>query len=236
MSKFKWLRGFGPVGTTIANILVFLTTNWGVVVSIAFGLLASIWATAYNFFSQPHVGMAIFMFLIAFWTYIGFVILIDRTKPQSVRAVPDYRYGLTFEGIFPGIDALNDAEWLTFALQIRNFSQAPIKYTVEKFDLRIGSRALPEPTKTLSGYLPRGGGKTIAPSKFNKDEVREFFGKRVRGTAKMILIYGHPEEKPIRRLTIEANITLQLPTDDEAKVIAFGADIVNEADQPILGP
>jgi hypothetical protein len=233
MLKFKWLRGLGPVGTLIANILAFLTANWGTAVSVATGVIVALWASAVSFVHDPAVQAGGEIFLATLWTIVAVLYIFDRTKPRSVRAIPDYRYGLTFEGLFPNIDPLNDEQWMTFAIQIRNFSQAPIRYIVEKFDVRLGSRALPEPKKILTGYLPRGGGKTVSPSKFAKNEVKEFFGKRTKGTAKITITYGHPEEKPLRRLIIDMEITLDLPNENEIRPMGFGVDIIGEQDEAI---
>lgn len=243
MAKFSWFHSLGPLGTFIANAIVFLTTNWWLVVSAAIGLTAGLWEGAVSFFSLPAVQVGIGLWLASLWTIVALLILVDRRIPRMVKIQPDYRYGLTFEGIVPNIDVLNETGWLSFALQIRNYSQAPIRYTVEGFDFRIGTRALPKPKKILTGYLPRGSGKTISPSQFSKDEVREFFGKRMQGTAEISVIYGHPEEKPIRRLRIGCDITIHLPKDDEEaqagvqpiklKPFGFGADIITETDEAI---
>lgn len=233
---FRVLRGLGPLGNLAANGLAFLTANWGTAVSVAAGTGVALWASAIRFFHEPAVQTGGEIFLATLWTIVAVLYIFDRTKPRIVRAAPDYRYGLTFEGIIPTPDPLNEVEWLGFALQIRNFSQAPIRYEVTEFDLRIGSRALPKPSKLLVGYLARGSGKAISPSKFSKEEVREFFGRRVKGTAEVAVVYGHPEEKPVRILKIKADITLHLPLEDSGSLTAWGADIISENDQPFDAP
>ena len=229
MFKLGWLRSFGPAGTAAATAITFLTTNWPLTMSAILGVVAAIWSSALSFFQFPAVQVGVGVFLAALWTTIGILHLIDRTRPRLVRQIPDYRYGLTFEGILPNTDLKNEDMWLSFVLQIRNFSQAPIRYEVEQFDFRIATRALPKPTKKLVGYLARGGGKQISPSQFKKDEVREYFDKRVKGTAEIVVAYGHPEEKPVRRLIIKAEITLHLPPDGNGQM-GFGADILEEND------
>jgi len=152
-----------------------------------------------------------------------------------VKSVPDYRYGLTSEGIIPGLDPNNEDGWLGFGVQVRNFSQAPIRYTIENFDLRLESRALPKFPIRPIGYLPRGGGKAIFPPWFKKDHVREFFGRRVVGAVEIIITYGHPEEKPARKLTLKAEITLHLAAEGmpPLPIPAFGANITEEIDEPL---
>jgi len=225
------LRGLGPLGTIAANILVFLTTNWVTVMSIVTGLIAALWISAVSFFQEPAVQVGIGIFLVTLWTIVGVLYVYDRTKPRTVRVVPDYRYGLTFEGMNPNVDFLNEETWLSFGVTIRNFSQAPIRYTVEEFDFRIGSRALPKPEKILTGYLARGGGQTITPSRFHKNDVREFFGRRVMGTADIAISYGHPEDTPVRRLRLHMEITLHIPETGNTP-FGWGADIQKEEDEP----
>jgi hypothetical protein len=243
MPKFTWLRGLGPLGTLAANILAFLTANWGVAVSAILAIYVgfSQWAT--GVIHSPETQAAAATFLVLLWSYVGITILIDRHHPRDVRSVPDYRYGLTFEGINPNIDFLSDDAWLNFGVQVRNFSQAPIRYHIESFDVRIGTRALPKSEKQFTGYLPRGSGKTISPAAFKKEDVREYFGKRVTGTAEFAITYGHPERKPERRLRIGTKITLHIqekPGQEELfpgfgppMAVAFGADIVKEDDESI---
>jgi hypothetical protein len=235
MPKFTWLRGLGPLGTFVANLLAFLTANWGVAVSAAVAIYVALSEWAAGVVHNPTVQAAAITFLVLLWGYIGITFLIDRHYPRAVRAEPDYRYGLTFEGIIPNIDILNEDGWLSFGLQVRNFSQAPIRYRVESVDFRIGSRALPKADKQLIGYLPRGGGKIFSPSSFKKDDVREFFGKRVHGTAEYSICYGHPEREPERRLRIELKITLHLQENNVPPIMGFGGDIIREDDEPYEG-
>lgn len=233
MPKFIWLRSLGPLGTLVANILAFLTANWGVAVSavVAIYVALSQWAT--SVVNSPTTQAAALTFLVLLWGYIGITFLIDRHHPRIVKTVPDYRYGLTFEGVLSNIDILSEDSWLAFGIQVRNFTQSPIRYRVESFDFRIGSRALPKVEKQPVGYLARGSGKIITPSAFKKADVREFFGKRVSGTAEFSITYGHPEMKPERRLRIETKIMLQIEEREGAPpLVGFGADIVREDDEP----
>lgn len=232
----RWLRGLGPVGSAAADVVTFLSTNWVPVMGtiVAIGASLNEWAT--NVVHSPVVQTFFEAFLATLWTLVGILYLYDRTKPRSVKVAADYRYGLTFEGIAPNIDPGNDDLWIGFLIQLRNFSQAPIKYTVDQFDFRIGSRALPKPSKVLDGYLPRGGGKAICPSRFSKDDVREFFGRRVTGTAEFSITYGHPEEPPLRRLKLSFAVTLHIAADGnitQESPLGFGADILSETDESI---
>jgi hypothetical protein len=235
MGKFNLLRGLGPLGTFIANVLVFLTTNWGVAVSAAAAIYVGLsdWAT--GAVHSPAIQAAGLTFLFLLWGYVGIAFLIDRHHPRIISVAPDYRYGITFEGMNIAIDFLNEETWFGPVVQLRNFSQAPIRYTYTQFDVRIGTRALPKPERTASAYMARGAGRTSAPSKFSKDEMREFFGKRMKGTAEIALVYGHPEEKPVRRLKLSLDLILHFPPDggSPANPIGWGIDIISEVDEAI---
>jgi hypothetical protein len=229
----KWLSQLGGFGTFIATVITLLTTNVVLVVSTILAIVAALWTNAAWFFQLPAVHIGAGVFLTILWTGIGVTALVDRRKAHRVRLERDYSYGLTFEGITPNIDLLNDETWFSVGLQLRNYSQAPIQYRVTEFDIRIGTRALPKPDKVLTGYLARGSGKTISPSKFSKDEMREFFGRRMKGSAEIKVIYGHPQENPERQLKLRCDLTVHFPGGDGPHYpFAWGADIVGEDDEP----
>jgi len=233
-SFFIWLRGLGPIGTTVANVLVFLTTNWVLVM----GALLSIWAALSDWtvgvLQNPRIQVAVFVFIAILWTYIGITVLVDRRKPRIVRSHQDYRYGLTFEGIFPNWDPRGDAEAaFQFSLLLRNYSMGPIKYGIEHFDVRIGSRALPEwKNEGKTVYIPRGGAKMSSAVPFKNDDIKEFYGKEVTGTAKFSIAYGHPEETPVRRLKMIIELTLVFNTEKEPPTLGFNTNILEESDEP----
>ena len=239
MPKFSRLRAIGPLGSQLANILVFLTTNWVLVMSTGSGIIVAIWANATAFVQQPAVRSGIVAFLAILWTFIGILVLNDRRRPQQTSPAPDYRYGLTFEGImvlfFPNHD---DA--LGFGLNFRNFSPSPVHYHVETCEIRIMSRVAPKiKGGELSSYLARGAGRTSFLTPFKKYDVTEFYGKTTDGTMDFVVTYGAPDEPPVRRLTMSWKLTLQFPTaDDIAQFtnpgpapMGFVAVIVSEKDE-----
>ncbi len=234
MGKFtKRLRGFGPLGTAAANILAFITANWVAVVSVLGGLVAALWASAVAFFHRPDVQVGIGISLALLWTLIGVLFLVDRRKPRTVRTHADYRYGLTFEGFIPfyNPDQIDEAVF-AIGITLRNFSQHPIRYDVDSFELHLETRSLPKVKKgTLYGYMPRGGGRTSTPGAFKKSDIAEFVGKKTVGTVDLSIVYGHPERPPERRLTISADLTLFFPPDP--KPMGFNANIKEEKDEPI---
>ncbi len=236
-SFIKSLRKLGPLGTALANVLTLITTNWPLAMSAIVAIWTALSDWAFGLASNARLHVAVLVFLALLWTFVGITVLIDRRRPRSVRTHPDYRYGLTFEGINPNIDAQNDVGWLTFGIQLRNFSQAPILVRFDHFDVRIGTRAIPKATqKNVTGYLPRGGGRVMSVPPFKKEDVKEFFGKRVTGTAEFAILYGHPESEPVRKLRMTIDITLGLPAEEaQPALVVWGADIVQEIDEEYEG-
>jgi len=233
MAKFiKWLRGFGPLGTAAANILVFLTVNWVAVVSAVTAISLALWSNAVTFFHRPDVEVGIGIFIAVLWTLVGLLFLWDRRKPRTIRAHPDYRYGLTFEGIAPFYNP-DQPDEAVFALGIalRNYSNNPIRYDVDSFELHIETRSPPKVKRgVLYGYMPRGGARTSTPAAFRKSDIAEFIGKKTTGTADFSIVYGHPERPPERRLTIATELTLFF---HENGSLGFNANIKEEKDEAI---
>jgi len=233
----KTLRNLGPVGSALASAIQLATTNWVLTMSAILGIWASLTDSVVALVHDPRIQTGVIVFLVFLWTGAGIAYLFDRRRPRIVKTDPDYRYGLTFEGMIPNLIPHREDNWLTFGVQIRNFSQAPIRYQIDRFDLRIGTRALSpsQSPRPLRGYLARGGGKIAALPAFKKDDLKEFFGKQSVGSAECSIIYGHPEQKPVRRLIIKTDIHLDINENGEPPM-GFGADILEEIDEPYIEP
>lgn len=240
----KWLRRYGAVGAAIAVTINLLTAHWLVAMPVAVGFVVSFWEGALAAAMTPSVYVGVGAFLVALWTAVGISVLIDRRKPRLIKADQDYRYGLTCEGIAVQYDPNNHAAMLRFMVILRNFSQAPIFYTIKRFEVRFGKTSLPpvEDGK-LKGYLSRGGGKGSGPGTFERDDIKNFFGREVEGTITIEVHYGHPERAPVRKFTLNHKLTLDfrgqpgtLPlvgADNPPPAIGVGAEIVSEADEAI---
>lgn len=229
--RFTGLRKLGDVGAFIANVLVFLTTNWPLVVTIIVSIYAGISDWAVATVHKPSVYVTVGVFLSVLWTYIGLTFLIDRRKPRLTQPAQDYRYGLVFEGCVPVYEAANEDAALQIGLQLRNFSSGPIRYSVEHFDVRIGSRTLPKLKKgALVSYLPRGAGRTSSNVPFKKEDIIEYAGRRVEGTVEFSIAYGHPEQPPERRLKMVMDVIFVF---NASGALGFGGNITEESDEPI---
>lgn len=233
----KSLRNLGPLGSAAANAIQLATTNWVLTISAILGIWASFTDYVVGLVHNPQIQTGVGVSLVLLWTGMAIAYLYDRRRPRIVKSEPDYRYGLTFEGLYPALNTNREDRWFALGVQIRNFSQAPIRYNVERFDLRIGTRSLSasQSTRPLRGYLARGGGKISGLPSFHKNDLKEFFGKPAVGSAECSIIYGHPEQKPVRRLIIKMEINLEFRDDGEPP-FGFGADILDEIDEPYIEP
>jgi len=226
----KFLRGLGSFGAFLANALVFLTTSWVLVMSALGSLWIGLSDWGVNFIHNPNVQAVVIVFLVVLWSAIGILVLIDRQRPRIVRSYQDYQYGLTYEGLVPIFEKDNEDGALQFVLQLRNYSMGPIRYSIEHFDVRIGSRALPEwrvEGKTV--YMPRGAARSSGAIPFRKDDIKEFYEKRVNGTAKFSVSYGHPETQPVRRSKITLELIIVFNTN---MPLGFMPNILEEIDEP----
>lgn len=229
----KWLRGLGDMGGYLATAVALLTTSWVLVVTVLISLWAAGSQWASSFVQKPSTHVFVFVFLTILWTSIGILYLRDRKKPREVTAAHDYRYGLTFEGLFPTYTPQHEDAALGFSIQMRNFCPGPIRYDVLTFDIRIGTRSLPKVRKgQLFGYMARGGAKSSSNVPFKKDEITEFVGKRAAGTAEMVITYGHPEDGPSRLLQITMDLIVELHADN---TLGFSGNILEEKDTPFDG-
>jgi len=228
----KFFSRITSAGSLGAIIITWATAGWGVILSAVLATVVWTWSGLAAWIETPVVQACGYVFLFSLWTYIGLSTIRARQFPQIVRNLPDYRYGLTIEGFFANIDFMSDEQWLGFGFQLRNFSQNPIRYTIKVMDIRIGTRAMPRLSKIITGYLARGAGRTSSGIPFSKDDVKEFFGKRVNGTVEAVILYGSPERPPERMLTVRLNITLGF-LENGLPPLSFGNEIIGEEDTQI---
>lgn len=232
-SFIKMLRALGPVGSALATLLTFLTTNWVVVMTAALSILAGLLDWTVELFQTPGVQTAIIVFLGSLWTYIGLVVLADRNRPRLTKPFQEYSYGLTFEGLVPNYDPKNPEGLLQFAILLRNYSAGPVKFKVEKFDIVLAKRTLGKFTRTsLGSFMPRGGARQYSNPPFSADDLKDLIGKTSKGTADFSILYGHPDLAPVRRLSMTLELVVVLNPEGP---MGYNASIVEERDEPIVG-
>jgi hypothetical protein len=183
---------------------------------------------------NPAVHAIGFTFLGILWTWIALVILASR-RPNDAKLL---RYGITFEGVFPNLSPNNAEHLLQIGVALRNFTQVPLRYTIEVFDVHIESRTLPKYKKdALSAVLSRGAQRISSNISFKHDHLKEFLGKRVEGTMELHLRYGDADKSPVRRLKMSFGLVLEFPllppAGGQVPTFGFTAGIIDESDEPI---
>ena len=243
--RFKALRATGDWGGHLADLLTLLGTNWALVVSAIIAIATGGLGTLRAFALTPSVYVGAAVFLALLWTLIGILVLIDRRKPRQIQVHADYRYGLTFEGFLPSFTPenfpmLSQRGILGFSINLRNWSSGPIKYTLESADIQIGTRTVPRSARNpVSGYISRGGAKTVRPAAFSSGTLNEYYGKgETKGTAEIAIIYGPPDGPPVRRFRINIDLTLFFPEEGRVDPLAgiglgYADNITFEGDEPI---
>jgi hypothetical protein len=230
MFNLSWFRRFGRVGTALANVLVFLTTNWGVVVSVLAALYVARSNWASGFVQNPKVDAAAFAFLVLLWTYIGFTTLIDRQKPRLIRTQQDFDYGLLLEGCVPYYAPTNTEAALQLGVQLHNFTGGSLRFRIEKFEMNIEGNALPH-RESVDSFIPRGGTKIYKMAPYAQSDLKGYQNRAVTGSIKLSISYGHPDRQPVRRLTT----TLELHLDFTQSVsLGYAESTREETDEPIV--
>jgi hypothetical protein len=227
----KKLQKLGLFGSVLMALINVLTINWIALVAVIVSIYVATEGWTSQFVQKTSTRVFAEVFLAVLWSWIGLLYLRDRKRPRVITVAQDYRYGLTIEGVAINHNPLIEDAALSFPLMLRNYSPGPIRYEITQFDVRIGTRSLPKLKKgELAGYMARGGGKTTWPDPFKKPDIQEFYEKRATGTIEALIIYGHPEQKPVRQLRLVANLILELR---ESAPTGFNANVVEETDLPI---
>jgi len=224
----KRLRTLGPVGEFIANLLSFLTANWVMVVSTLAAMWVALWESAVTVVSSPRFLAAAVTFFATLWTALAFMNLAERRRMR--RQLSDYSYGLTFAGVHPNYRPDQKDAALQFSILFVNHSlPGAIQYRLERFDVQLGTRALPRLRHQLGGSLPRGSTKGSRNVPFTYDDIKEFIGWDASGTVSFAVVYGHPEREPARRFEMEIEIQLSLQEDGR---FGYVDTIISERDVP----
>jgi hypothetical protein len=232
MQKFiKWLRSLGWLGNLLGYLIFIATTNWVLVMSAIVGIWLGVSQWGVRFVHNANVQTVVIVFLVTLWTIIGLLVLRDRRKPIITQPYQDYRYGLTYEGCVP-LYFPQKEELLQFGLQLRNYSSGPLRSQLENFQILIDDRILPYDKSTpLTTIMPRGGFRIFRTPPFKRSSLKDFFGQRKIGRADFSILYGDPEQPPIRRLKMTLELILEFKEDGSS--LAYADNILEESDKPI---
>jgi hypothetical protein len=229
----KWLReNWGGLGTFLANVLVALTTNWALAVSTAGGIAVWLLSGVLNFVQRPEVYWAAGTFLMLLWTFIGLSVLRDRKRPRVIKPYQDYSYGLLYEGLALGFQPDRPEAAFQIGVVLRNFSTAPLKYTITEFDIVLADyTTLPRVRDRASVIIPRGGQRVSRNKPFKLETIQGYIGRDVKADIDLVIQYGHPEKQPERQLRMKIELHFFLEAAGGVKGSADG--ILAETDTEI---
>lgn len=209
--------------------------QWAAVLT-ATGATLLLWLSAgARIFTSPEFIGAALIFVLILWTLIGLFWLAGRRRPVEVFIARDYSYGLTFQGLSAIWDIRNEDATLQLAIALHNYCPGPLRYSVEKFDVRIDTRSLPDlEIATTNNFLPRGAQRPFYQMPFKKAHVQEFLGKRQEGTVSISIAYGDVEKPPSRRLSMSFTTFFAFPVEGGAlDHLGFNSIISSEKDEAI---
>ncbi len=224
----KILSWIGAAITFIATVATLATTPWGLIVTTALAAGVASWDWAYQVVQNPRVNAAVWVFLALYWTCIGAVVLRHLKNPRSVRIFHDYAYALSPENLLLNLDpSMPNKIILNFGF--RNVGAGPIKMHVEELRVILDGRTEDHPdTVGRDVLIPRATWKGYRSPAIPRDLTRE----EIKGTADIVVLYGHPELGYERKFHIRYEVGIQFPKSFPVEQPIFGSGILLESDSP----
>jgi hypothetical protein len=214
--------------TNLISAIVGIATNWGLIVSVLFGVAAWAWRDAFKVLADPHVQLGGSVFLWSLWTYIAMSFL--YRIHTGIKTIPyvDYAFGIIIEGLGINVDTTREGN-IQPTLQFRNVVNAAIKYQIKDVRVIINGRTHPD-ALILPVIIPRLGQKGLGTGLFKKSE---FTGKdKYEGFLDVTIEYGPYDGKPVRKMRIKAKLFIQPPPSPNG-TWGFGNELISEEDTPI---
>jgi len=193
-------------------LVTFLTTNWTLLVTAVLAMWASSLKAVFDFANNPHVNLAIQLFVLAFWTYVGIRFLVSLRDTSRVFVAQDFRYGISPDGYSLGLDHKSDENAFQLGVHFRNHVNSAVKIKVEQFRILIDDRTCPEGDH-IELILPRIAVRGIRSASFKKDVIKE----NMNGIVELKLIYGDPDGEYIRRFHMKVKVFIHLNKDKYGK-------------------
>lgn len=131
--------------------------------------------------------------------------------PFLVTRDPDYSYGLGYGGVYMGVDEGNPDATIQLGVHITNCVGLPMRYAVERFHVSLGNRIVQFPQFVNNGgLLSAGSAHAYKYAPFPEATIKDFLGKRTAGEIEIHIVYGHPEHRIARRLSLKTAVWLNL--------------------------
>ncbi len=231
-------KGVGWLANAVGWVATVFPGVWVAVLTAAGVTIVAFWAVSIRWLESPEVHTAVFVFLASLWTVIGLLAIADRRKPIETSPKKDFRYGLTFEGLFANFDPTQEAACLQIGANLRNYSPSALRYEIENFIAKIDTRTI-ESGPLPAVFMPRGAGRSTHNLPFRLGHVKEFFGTRIEGTVTFSIAYGDVDGQLSRRLKMSLQTYFAFPTEEGVRlfpqvpiILGFNHSISKESDEP----
>lgn len=211
-------------------------------------IVGGIWAYILKWSGDPNSQIWAEIYLLFLATLFLGLYLYDRAKPREIKHSKELEYALTFQGLMPSYDDGNAEATFNIGIALINYSQHPIKYRVPVFDVDFGPVVrMPPLEKPLEGFLSRGSQRLTNRVPFDKDGISHIkFDQINKGSAKIVIEYGHPAGEFTRQLSLELDIYLKIvrlkiqgapeflaPAFKFQPQVSLDHSILSEKDEPI---
>jgi hypothetical protein len=183
------------------------------------------WATQWGYL--PIYLSALAAFTLTIWIINGVLWLRRQARPSRARISFDYSYAMALEDIEFVIDDTNAFNTLELRPKFRNVANGPVKFMVEKIDIRIEDRIAQ--ARHIEGVIPRATLRTIILNSGFTREAYDKFNERSGGIMEYIIKYGYPDEQYTRQVSTSIELAFtKHPSDEQGNRRLFHRWIIKE--------
>lgn len=179
------------LGTSLYEIGASISGLWPVAVSAVIALGTGWWAWATQWGYLPVFLSAFGIFTASIWLLNGIIWLRRQNRPSKERISFDYSYGLALEDLLITHDDGNNDNYIEFRLAIRNVTNGPVRFNIEKLSFYLEDRFVD--AKSFSSIIPRGTRTTLIPASGFRREAAMNLSDRPKGRIEYSIKYGHPD-------------------------------------------
>jgi hypothetical protein len=205
----SWRKAGGLLGF-VADVLQVLMQNWGLVLSVAIGLGAGLWDTAFRLLNDPHVLTIGRVFLWTLWSYLGVSLLLRVHRGIKVIEEIECIHAVNIEQLFLAFDPTAASSNVQIVAQYRNVSNRAIKLRVEDLRVVLDRRTIQEEDGKGAPFpeliIPRIATKAVRSGPFNREELQE----RSEGLLDIAIEYGPHDGEFCRKYRHRSRIYVNL--------------------------
>ena len=130
---------------------------------------------------------------------------------------------------FPFTHPPDNEAALQLGVRLRNYTDGPLRFRVEQFEMNIEESALPH-RQGIDSFIPRGGTRVYKMAPFTQSDLKGYQNRKVISEIKLSIAYGHPDRQPVRRLKTMLELRLDLT---QSGSLGCADSILEERDEAI---